>query len=606
MSLQKQSILFINGLDKTVNENMLYQLFNDYSVSYIKIAKDHNTRESFGYAFIGFKNNAKAEEAIKKLNYSKLAKKTLRISWYNREPGNFRSKLENNIFVKKIPKEVTAKEFDEYFRQFGNIVSAKLAEDEEGESMGYGFVLYDSEEGAKKAIAECHGKEWKGKKLFVAQFQKNRPKQAPKYNNIYVRNIPKSWSEEDIKKYFSKYGEIGSMIVRVPEADKLKKELPEEKRKHILEHKYAFVCFKSLDGPAKKAVAKVPYLKLEDEEYNKKIEQIGKTVNENGVDEDNMYKCACFILDNNSEDKVKDKEELEKLIKAFKDLINDNDGVYMIKNKDGRLDCCQALKKAEREKKLKQLYEKIKKKIKIKYKFCNLYVKNLPNDYTDEKLKELFGQFGKIRSAKVVKKELESHYLVIKKTVKVFGFVCFFGAETAKEAKTKLKDYSVTINGPKLYVDYHQTKKERTEFLKLKLLKDNDNKRNKPNQGMFQQGMPMFPPQMQQFPPMMPIGRPMMMPFNNSMRPQQMMMPPHPEPRNMDKSTRQDYYGEKLFTKISTNPAFTNYASYFSKIVGIFLDLEDNIIEKLLENDKYFQEQVEETIHLLTEKGKSG
>ena len=118
--------------------------------------------------------------------------------------------------------------------------------------------------------------------------------------------------------------------------------------------------------------------------------------------------------------------------------------------------------------------------------------------------------------------------------------------------------------------------------------------------------MPIFPPQMQQFPPMMPIGRPMMMPFNNNMRPQQMMMPPHPEPRNMDKSTRQDYYGEKLFTKISTNPAFTNYASYFSKIVGIFLDLEDNIIEKLLENDKYFQEQVEETIHLLTEKGKSG
>ena len=329
-------------------------------------------------------------------------------------------------------------------------------------------------------------------------------------------------------------------------------------------------------------------------------------MNEAGVGEDNMFKCACYILDNNLEDKIKEKEELEKIIKAFKDLINDNDGVYMIKNKDGRLDCCQALKKAEREKKLKQLYEKIKKKIKEKYKFCNLYVKNLPNDYTDEKLKELFGQFGKIRSAKVVKKELESHYLVIKKTVKVFGFVCFFEPETAKEAKTKLKDYSVTINGPKLYVDYHQTKKERTEFLKLKLLKENDNRRMKPNQNMFQQGMPMFHPQMQQFPPMMPIGRPMMMPFNNNMRPQQMMMPPQPEPRNMDKTTRQDYYGEKLFTKISTNMAFTNYASYFSKIVGIFLDLEDNIIEKLLKDDKYFQEQVEETIHLLSEKGKSG
>jgi polyadenylate-binding protein len=602
MSLQKQSILFINGLDKTVNENMLYQLFNDYSVSYIKIAKDHNTRESFGYAFIGFKNNAKAEEAIKKLNYSKLAKRTLRISWYNREPGNFRSKLENNIFVKKIPKEITPKEFDEYFRKFGNIVSAKLAEDEEGESMGYGFVLYDSEEGAKKAIAECHGKEWNGKKLFVAQFQKNRPKQAPKYNNIYVRNIPKNWSEDDIKKYFSQYGEIGSMIVRVPEADKLKKELPEEKRKHILEHKYAFVCFKSLDGPAKKAVAKVPYLKLEDEKYNQKIEEISKKVNEAGVGEDDMYKCACYIMDNNAEEKIENKEELERLVKAFKDLINDNDGVYMIKSKEGRLDCCQALKKAEREKKLKQLYEKIKKKIKEKYKFCNLYVKNLPNDFTDEKLKELFGKFGKIRSAKVVKKELESHYLVIKKTIKVFGFVCFFEPETAKEAKSKLKDYSITVNGPKLYVDYHQTKKERTEFLKLKLLKDNNN-RNKQNP-MFQPGMPVFPNQF----PMMPMPRPVMMPYNNMRQPMMPMPPQQPrvDPRTMDKATRQDYYGEQLFTKISKHPQFANYASYFSKIVGIFLDLEDNIIEKLIKDDAYFQQQVEETIHLLTEKGKSG
>ena len=602
MSLQKQSILFINGLDKTVNENMLYQLFNDYSVSYIKIAKDHNTRESFGYAFIGFKNNAKAEEAIKKLNYSKLAKKTLRISWYNREPGNFRSKLENNIFVKKIPKEITPKEFDEYFRKFGNIVSAKLAEDEEGESMGYGFVLYDSEEGAKKAIAECHGKEWNGKKLFVAQFQKNRPKQAPKYNNIYVRNIPKNWSEDDIKKYFSQYGEIGSMIVRVPEADKLKKELPEEKRKHILEHKYAFVCFKSLDGPAKKAVAKVPYLKLEDEKYNQKIEEISKKVNEAGVGEDDMYKCACYIMDNNAEEQIENKEELERLVKAFKDLINDNDGVYMIKSKEGRLDCCQALKKAEREKKLKQLYEKIKKKIKEKYKFCNLYVKNLPNDFTDEKLKELFGKFGKIRSAKVVKKELESHYLVIKKTIKVFGFVCFFEPETAKEAKSKLKDYSITVNGPKLYVDYHQTKKERTEFLKLKLLKDNNN-RNKQNP-MFQPGMPVFPNQF----PMMPMPRPVMMPYNNMRQPMMPMPPQQPrvDPRTMDKATRQDYYGEQLFTKISKHPQFANYASYFSKIVGIFLDLEDNIIEKLIKDDAYFQQQVEETIHLLTEKGKSG
>ena len=172
MSLSKQSILFVSGLDKKVNENMLYQLFNEYCVSYIKIAKDHLSRESFGYAFIGFKNKVKAEQALQNLNYSRLCQKTLRISWYNREPNNFRNHPENNIFIKNIPKEVTPKEFDNYFAKYGTIISAKIAEDEEGESMGYGFVLYEKEENAKKAIEECHGKIWKKKNYSFANFRR--------------------------------------------------------------------------------------------------------------------------------------------------------------------------------------------------------------------------------------------------------------------------------------------------------------------------------------------------------------------------------------------------------------------------------------------------
>lgn len=600
MSLQKQSILFINGLDKTVNENMLYMLFNDYSVSYIKIAKDHETRESFGYAFIGFKNYKKAEEAIKKLNYSKLAKKTLRISWYNRDPENYRNKIENNIFVKRIPKDVSAKEFYEYFNKFGHIISAKLAEDEEGETMGYGFVLYDSADGAKKAINECNGKEWNGKKLYVSQFIKNRPRKEPKYNNIYVKNIPKVWTEEDVKKYFSKYGEIGSMIIREVDAEKLKKELPEVKRKNILNHKYAFVCYKSLDGPAKKAVAKVPYVKIVDNDcYNQKIEEIAIKVNSSGVKRDEMYKCACYILDNELQEKVTNKEELQKIITDFNNLIKENDGVYMVKSKENRLYCCQALKKSEREKKLRQLYERIKKKIKEKYKFCNLYVKNLPSDYTDEKLKELFGKYGEIRSAKIVKREIESNYLVPKKEIKVFGFVCFFEAGKAQEAKQKLKDESLLINGPKLYVDYHQTKKERIEFLKLKLIKKYEKSKN---------NIPMIPSMiahMRQFHSFMNQYQ-RMMPYTDMSREQSLSDGSQQHnSHKMDLNARNDFYGEKLYIKISHMSQFSKHSNYFSKIVGIFLDLDDNVLEKLIKDDKYFVEQVQETIKLLTEKEKS-
>ena len=619
MSLTRQSILFVSGLDKKVNENMLYQLFNEYCVSYIKIAKDHITRESFGYAFIGFKNKVKAEQALQNLNYSRLCQKTLRISWYNREPNNFRNHPENNIFVKNIPKDVTPKEFDEYFSKFGNIISAKIAEDEEGESMGYGFVLYENEENAKKAIDECHGKMWKNKKLFVCQFQKNRPRKPLRFNNLYVRNIPKDWTEDDVRKYFSKYGEISSMILKSPDPSKLNKNLPEEKRNNIINHKYAFVCYKSLDGPAENAVAKVPYLKLFDESYNNKIEEFAEILRKQNVKEENVYKCACYIDEYNLADKINDPRELKKIIDDFNKLIDDNDGEYVIKDKSNRIYCCQALKRSERDKKLKQLYQKIKKKIKDKYKFCNLYVKNLPPDFTDEKLVELFGKYGPIRSAKVVKNEISSNYLFIKKTVRVFAYVCFYEPAKAQEAKQQLRDKALIANGPRLYVDYHQNKEERTQFLKLKLIKESEKRKNalfqNPNFRNFAivpnaAGIRTFPRGMA--PMNMNINMQRRMPFVNmrmNMNMNNNQPPRRPEqPGNnnrMDKNARTDYYGEKIYEKIAKDQKFAAYESYFPKIVGIFLDLSDGVIERLINDDKYFDEQVEETIRLLDKKEKA-
>jgi len=618
MSLSKQSILFINGLDKKVNENMLYQLFNEYSVSYIKIAKDHITRESFGYAFIGFKNKSKAEQALQNLNYSRLCQRTLRISWYNREPNNFRNHPENNIFVKNISKDVAPKEFDEYFAKFGTIISARIAEDEEGESMGYGFVLYDNEDSAKKAIAECHGKIWKNKKIFVCQFQKNRPRKPLRYNNLYVRNIPKNWSEDDVRNYFSKYGEISSMLVKSPDPERLNKALPEQKKKNILEHKYAFVCYKSLDGPAENAVAKVPYLKLSDDSYNKKMEEYADILRKQNVTEENVYKCACYIDENKLADKINNPEELEKIINDFQKIIDDNDGEYLIKDKNNRLYCCQALKRSERDKKLKKLYEKIKKKIKEKYKFCNLYVKNLPADFTDRKLIDLFGKFGPIRSAKVVKTEISSNYLFVKKTTRVFAYVCFYEPAKAQEAKQKLKDKALIVNGPRLYIDYHQTKEERTQFLKLKLIKDSERRRialfqNPQNFRNFAvvpniTGVRNFPHGMSP----MNLNMQRRMPFlnmrvniNNNINANNIQPPKQPSSPKMDKNARTDYYGEKIYEKISKAQKYAAYESIFPKIVGIFLDLNDGVIERLLTDDQYFDEQVEETIRLLGDKEKT-
>lgn len=473
MQQSKQYILFLSGLDKNVKEPDLHRLFSEYPVSYIKIAKDHSTRESFGYAFVCIKNSAsKAEEILTKFNYEKIPgyKKTMRICWYNVDRSGVKNKEKFNIFVKKIPKEVTHKEFHEYYAKFGNIVSLRLAEDDEGESMGYGFVMYETEEEANKAIKETDGVEFHGKKLFVGKFIKNKPRKPVEFNNLFVKNIPKDYSDEKIKAIFSKYGELGSCLVNKPKTN-IDSKVPEEKKQLILNHKSGFICFKKAEA-AMKAIREVPYFKLTDSKYNDRLTALTKKIG-NSVPEEHVYKFAVYLIENYENAEKTVETELSEVATRFMDLIKEYDGNYIIKDKNDRLECCQALKKSEREKKVKAIYEKIKKTIKEKFKLCNLYVKNLPDSYTEDDLRTLFSKYGPIRSCKTIRKELLTSYLGIKRSVKVFGYVCFNEKQHAHDAKKALENKPIGTGNQKLYVDYHQSKAERNEFLKLSMISKN-------------------------------------------------------------------------------------------------------------------------------------
>lgn len=295
---------------------------------------------------------------------------------------------------------------------------------------------------------------------------------------------------------------------------------------------------------------------------------------------------------------------LSSSIEEFNNHLKLNDNNYIVKDKTDRMDCCQALKKKERAKKIKSDYEKVKRQIKEKYKFCNLYIKNLPDSFDDEALRKMFAPHGEVRSCKAVRKELFTSYLGIKRSVKIFGFVCFFDKENARNAKQALHGSQIG-NGPKLFVDYHQNKQERNEFLKLRFM--NSTNRNQGPKGMKMDmrmpmgGMPMMGGKMHpgMFPPgmnMMQMPGNMMMNRNMpNMMPNQMMNPSMNMNMPVDKNTRRDYFGDRLFSKISSMQQFSKMTEHFSKIVGIFLELDDNIIEKLINDEAFLTSQVNET-----------
>jgi polyadenylate-binding protein len=162
-------------------------------------------------ATIIFKDHAKADEAKRGLNMRKLRGKTIRIMWHERD-NNIRYNTQGNLFIKNIPLDVNARQFYEKFLQFGDIISAKLIEDEQGNHNGYGYVSYYENESADKAISDLNNKEvWPGNNLEVARFQKKNERLQNKLSmnkNLYVKNLPDNFVESDIKSLFSKYGNV--------------------------------------------------------------------------------------------------------------------------------------------------------------------------------------------------------------------------------------------------------------------------------------------------------------------------------------------------------------------------------------------------------------
>lgn len=61
-----------------------------------------------------------------------------------------------NCCLQNLDKTIDNKALHDTFSQFGTILSCKVATDATGQSKGYGFVHFETEEGANLAIEKVH------------------------------------------------------------------------------------------------------------------------------------------------------------------------------------------------------------------------------------------------------------------------------------------------------------------------------------------------------------------------------------------------------------------------------------------------------------------
>ena len=218
--------LYVGDLHQDITEAGLFEKFSAAGpVLSIRVCRDIVTRRSLGYAYVNFQQPADAERALDTMNFDLIRNKPIRIMWSQRDPSLRRSGI-GNVFIKNLDKTIDNKAIYDTFSAFGNILSCKVATDEKGNSKGYGFVHFETEEAANTSIEKVNGMLLNGKKVYVGKFipRKEREKElgekAKLFTNVYVKNFSDDYDDEKLKELFDPYGKITSYKVMTDDEGK--------------------------------------------------------------------------------------------------------------------------------------------------------------------------------------------------------------------------------------------------------------------------------------------------------------------------------------------------------------------------------------------------
>ncbi|CAH9131910.1 unnamed protein product [Cuscuta epithymum] len=362
--------LYVGDLDFTVTDSQLFDVFSQIGpVVSVRVCRDLSTRRSLGYGYVNFANPPDAARALEVLNFTPINSKCIRIMYSHRDP-TLRKSGTANIFIKNLDKSIDNKALHDTFSRFGNILSCKIATDSNGQSKGYGFVQFDNEQSAQNAIDKLNGMLINDKQVYVGHFHRKQERDTAnvqtKFNNIFVKNLSESTTDEDLNKTFGEFGTITSAVVM--------------------------------------------------------------------RDTDGKSRCFGFVNFENTDDAAR-------AVEALNGKTFDDKEWYVGK----------AQRKSEREQELRMKFEQTAKESVDKNQGANLYVKNLDDSIDDDKLKELFIEFGTITSCKVMRDSGG--------VSRGSGFVAFSTPEEAARALSEMSGKMV-VNKP-LYVALAQRKEER-------------------------------------------------------------------------------------------------------------------------------------------------
>lgn len=429
-----------------------------------------------------------------------------------------------SLYVGELDPSVTEAMLFEIFNMLGPVASIRVCRDAvTRRSLGYAYVNYLNAADGERALETLNYSLIKGRPCRIMWSQRDPALRKTGQGNIFIKNLDDAIDNKSLHDTFAAFGNVLSCKVVTDEHGRSKG----YGYVHYETQESAEAAIKAVDGmllndkkvfvghhiPKKERQSKIDEMKSQftnlyiknialettDDEFSELFNRFG-TVTSAIIqrDEEGNGKGFGFVNYDRHEEAAKAVEELHD--KDFKEQ---------------KLYVQRAQKKNERQEELKKTYEAAKMESLAKYQGVNLYVKNIDDEFDDDKLRAEFEAFGNITSCKIMRDE--------KGTSKGFGFVCF---ETPDEATKAVSEMNGKMVGSKpLYVSLAQRKEQRRQQLESQIAQRNHVRL----QQAAASGMPvpgymapqMYYPGPQGYPPP-PGGRPGMG------YPQPGMMPPRP------------------------------------------------------------------------------
>jgi polyadenylate-binding protein len=437
-----------------------------------------------------------------------------------------------SLYVGDLHLDVTEALLFEIFNAVGPVASIRVCRDAvTRRSLGYAYVNFHNVADAERALDTMNYTMIKGRPCRIMWSQRDPSLRKSGVGNIFVKNLDTSIDNKALYDTFSLFGNILSCKVANDTSGNSKgygyvhyetgEAAAEAIRKingMLISNKEVFVGHfqGQKDRPGHADWTNCYVKNVPDSWDQNKMEETfaayGEIVSatlmpkEKAVEGESLHKGFGFVNFKDSDAAKKAVEELNG--KSFEDGDEPKE-LYV-----GR-----AMKKAERERELRNKFEALKMEHMNKYQGVNLYVKNLEDTVTDDDLRELFAPCGTITSARIMKDSAGKS--------RGFGFVCFTATNEATKAVTEFNNK--LVKGKPIYVALAQRKEARRAQLEAQHARQHVG---------GPRGMPMGQGQSPMYgaPPMF-YAQPNQMPPRGFVYPQQMMargprgaMPGYPMP----------------------------------------------------------------------------